>query len=70
MLQKQHQLTPKQARQGIEEYRARLDLHRASDMVYHENPSRVAETIAGAVRQGGFREPDPLEATTRSHGSC
>lgn len=61
LLRKQPDLTEEQARQGIAQYRAKLDLHRVGDMVYHQDPTRVAETIAGAVRQGGFREPEAQE---------
>jgi hypothetical protein len=61
LLRKQHDLSEERARQGIAEYRYRLDLHRVGDMVYHENAAHVARTIAGALRQGGFREPEVQE---------
>lgn len=61
LLRKQHDLTEEQARQGIMDYRGRLDYHRVGDMVYHQDAAHVARTIAGAVRQGGFREPEAQE---------
>jgi hypothetical protein len=55
LLQKQHHLTAERARQGIVEYRALLDSKRVGDIIYHQEPEQVANTIAGAVQQGGFQ---------------
>jgi hypothetical protein len=62
-LTERHRLTPEQAQQGIADYRARLDLRRVGEMIYHEEPERVAGTIAGAVQQGGFQVLDPLPSS-------
>lgn len=63
VLEAEHKLTKKQARHGIEDYRARLDMHRVGDILYHSEAEDIARTIAGAVRQGGFKEPE-----TSTHG--
>ncbi len=56
-LRKEHRLSAEEAWRGVVEYRVRLDMHRVGDMIYHEDTAHVARTIAGALRQGGFREP-------------
>jgi hypothetical protein len=55
LLQKQYGFSEEQARDGIADYRARLDARRVDDMVYHRDPPAIADTIAGALRQGGFQ---------------
>ena len=57
LLEKDHALSKEQARRGIVEFRVHLDMHQVGDIIYHEDPGRVAEIVAGALEQGGFREP-------------
>jgi predicted DNA-binding protein (UPF0278 family) len=58
LLQKEHRLSKEEAWRGVVEYRMRLETHQVGDIIYHEDPKYVAKTIAGALAQGGFREPD------------
>ncbi len=53
-----HHLSEARAHRGIVEYRVRLGLHDAGDMIYHRDPRDIAETIASTVQHGGFKEPD------------
>lgn len=60
LLEQQHGLSEQQAQIGVTEYRKRLDLHRVGDMIYHNDPKDVSQTIAGILEQGGFDVVDPV----------
>jgi hypothetical protein len=62
LLFQRHGLTLAEARAGIEDLQERLRKHQVGDVIYNRNASDVAETIAWAVRHGGFREPDYSES--------
>jgi hypothetical protein len=53
----QHGLSEEEAQRGIEDYLRRLRQHEVGDLVYHQGCDRAACTLAGAIRQGGFKEP-------------
>lgn len=56
-LVKNHRLKRDKAEKGITDYLAVAEKHGFTDLIYHRDARDVAETIAGAVRNGGFREP-------------
>jgi hypothetical protein len=58
LLIEQHKLSERDAQRGIDDSRERLASHGVGDLIYHRNPGHVAGTIAGALRGGGFREPE------------
>jgi hypothetical protein len=60
LLQQQHNLSEQQAREGIADYRERMEMHQAEDVIYNQHTYELAEIIAAAVRHGGFREPEPV----------
>jgi hypothetical protein len=64
LLRERHDLTVVQARQGIANYRGWMRKHEVGDILYHEDASRTAETIAGLVRQGFFDNPEMFEPVT------
>lgn len=54
---KKHGLSEREAIRGIGEYRVRLERHGVGHILYHRDAEDVAQTIAAAVRNGGFKEP-------------
>jgi hypothetical protein len=55
LLTEQHGLTEEQARQEILDYRQEMESLGVGDILYHEDATNVAETLAGTFRQGGVR---------------
>jgi hypothetical protein len=61
-LETDHRVGKGAGRKGISDYLALAEKHGFTDLIYHRDPWEVAETIAGAVTQGGFREPNRQHA--------
>lgn len=55
ILMQEYHLPSDRAQEGIVDYRVRLELHGVGEMVYHRNARDVAQTIARAIQQGGFK---------------
>jgi hypothetical protein len=58
ILQLQYSLSAERARAAIADYQEIVG-PRVGEMVYHRDPDEVAEVIAAAVEQGGFRQLEP-----------
>lgn len=53
-----HGLSAPNAIAAISDFRSRLAKHDVGEIIYHEDAWRIAESIAAAVKKGGFVEPN------------
>ncbi len=70
LLVEQHALSQAQAEQGVSEMRQWWKSHAGDDegVIYNGGPERAAHSIAKAIRNGGWSEPEstaPGESQTR-----
>jgi hypothetical protein len=68
MLENQYRVSEQEALGGIAEYRTWLDSHQVGDIIYHMNPSEIAEAIASGVRYAREKKPVPVSAQEKACG--